>query len=128
MQFLCWFDSCSNRRRKVIHAMHCTQVGTEELSGCSTQTGECAKWYAHNSLRASYVYTLAVAYERDVGITTDWSNVLRIGNQIKSDLITQYMTFTRKGQKKAGVAVKQAPAVLLSHLHAIVSPLKARLQ
>ena len=38
------------------------------------------------------------------------------------------MTFTREEQKKAGVAVKQAPAVLPSHLHTIVSPLGARLQ
>ena len=33
VQFLCWLDSCSNRRRTVVHAMHCTQVGTAELSG-----------------------------------------------------------------------------------------------
>ena len=49
-------------------------------------------------------------------------------NPIRSDLVTQYMTFTREEQKKAGVAVKQAPAVLPSHLHTIVSPLRARLQ
>ena len=60
--------------------------------------------------------------------TADWSDALRIGNPIRSDLVTQYMTFTREEQKKAGVAVKQAPAVLPSHLHTIVSPLRARLQ
>ena len=38
------------------------------------------------------------------------------------------MTFTREEQKKVGVAVKQAPAVLPSHLHTIVSPLRTRLQ
>ena len=38
------------------------------------------------------------------------------------------MTFTREEQKKAGVAVNQAPAVFPGHLHAIVSPLRARLQ
>ena len=90
--------------------------------------GECAKRYAHDSLRTNYVSKLAVAYERDSGITTDWSDALRIGNPIRSDLVIQYMTFTREEQKKAGVAVKQAPAVLLSHLHTIVSPLRARLQ
>ena len=108
--------------------MHCTQVGTAELSGCSTQPGECAKRYAHDYLRTQYVSKLAVAYERDLGITTDWSGALRIGNPIRSDLVTQYMTFTREEQKEAGVAVKQAPAVLPSHLHTIVSPLGARLQ
>ena len=69
-----------------------------------------------------------MAYERDFGITTDWSDALRIGNPIRSDLVPQYMTFTREEQKKAGVAVKQAPAVLPSHSHNIVSPLRARLQ
>ena len=108
--------------------MHCTQVGTAELSGCSTQPGECAKRYAHGSLRTNHVFKLAVAYERNLGITIDWSNALRIGNPIRSDLVTQYMTFTREEQKKAGVAVKQAPAVLPSHLHTIVSELRARLQ
>ena len=46
----------------------------------------------------------------------------------RSDLVTQYMTFTREEQKKAGVVVKQAPAVLPNHLHIIVSPLRVRLQ
>ena len=127
VQFLCWLDSCSNRRRTVVHAMHCTQVGTAELSGCSTQPGECAKRYAHDSLRTNYVLKLAVAFEHDLGITTDWSDALRIGDPIRSDLVTQYMTFAREEQKKAGVVVKQAPVVLPSHLHTIVSPLRARL-
>ena len=108
--------------------MHCTQVGTAELSGCSTQSGECAKRYAHDSLRTNHVSKLAVVYERDLGITTDWSDALRIGNLIRSDLVTQYMTFIREEQKKAGVAVKQAPAVLPSHFHTIMSPLRVRLQ
>ena len=111
----------------VVHGMDCTQVGTAELSGCSTQPGECAKRYAHDSLRVNYVSKLPVAYERDLSITADWSDTLPIGNPIRSDLITQYMTLTRE-QKKAGVAVKQAPAVLPSHLHSIVSPLRACLQ
>ena len=84
--------------------------------------------YAHDSLRTNYVSKLTVAYERDLGITTDWSDARRIGNPIRSDLVTQYMAFTPEEQKKAGVAVKQAPAVLPSHLHTIVSPLRARLQ
>ena len=128
VQFLCWLDSCSNRRRTVVHAMHCKQVGTADLSGCSTQPGECAKRYAHDSLKTKYVSKVAVAYERDLGITTDWSDALRVGNPIRSDLVIQYMPFTREEQKKAGVAVKQAPELLPSHLHTIVTPLRARLQ
>ena len=104
------------------------KVPAVELSGCSTQPGECATRYAHGSLRTNYVSKLGVAYERDLGIITDWSDALRIGNPVRSDLVTQYMTFTREEQKKTGVAVKQAPAVLPSHLYTIVSPLRARLQ
>ena len=128
VQFLRWLDSCSNRRRTVVHAIHCTQVGTVELSGCLTQPEECAKRYAHDSLRTNYVSKLAVAFERDLGIPTDWSDALRIGNPIRSDLVTQYMTLRREEQKKAGVAVKQASAVVPRHLHTIVSPLRTRLQ
>ena len=51
--FLCWLDSCSNKRRTVVHAMHYTQVGTAGLSSCSTQPGECAKRYAHDSVRTT---------------------------------------------------------------------------
>ena len=69
-----------------------------------------------------------MAYERDLGITTDWSDALRTGNPIRSDLVTQYMTFTREEQKQSGVAAMQAPAVLPSPLHTIVSSLRARLQ
>ena len=87
-RFLCWPDSCSNRRRRVVHAMHCTQVGNAELSGRSTQPGECAKRYAHDSLRTNYVSKLVMASERDLGITTDWSDAPRIGNPIRSDLVT----------------------------------------
>ena len=62
VQFLVWLDSCSNRGRTVVHAMHCTLVGTAELSGCSTLPGECAKRYAHDSLGTDYFLKLAVVY------------------------------------------------------------------
>ena len=91
-----WLDCCSNRRRIVVHVMHCTQVGTAKLSGCSTQPGKCAKRYAHNSFRTNYVSNLVVAYERDLFITTAWSDAFRIANPIRSDLVTQHMTLTRE--------------------------------
>ena len=94
VQFSCWLDSCSNRRRTVVHDMHYTQVGTAGLSGCSTQPGECAKLYAHDSLRTNYVSKLAVAYERDLDITPVWSDALWIGNPIRNYVVIQYMTFT----------------------------------
>ena len=78
--------------------MHCTQVKTAELSGYSTQAGEYAKRYAHDSLMKNYVPKLAVAYKRNLGITTDWSDALWIGNPIRSDMVAQFVTFTRDKQ------------------------------
>ena len=102
IQLLCWLDSCSIRRRTVVHAMHCTQVETAELFGCSTQPGDCAERYAHDSLRTNYVSKLAVAYEHDLGITTDWSDALRVGNPIRSDLVTQYVYTRRTEESRSG--------------------------
>ena len=38
--------------------------------------------------------------------------------------MTQYIAFTRSEQKRAGVLVKQAPALLRSHLQSIVRPMQ----
>ena len=84
--------------------------------------------FAHESLRTNYVSKLAAAYERDLGVAPAWCDQLRVGNPVRSDLVTQYMAFTRSEQKKAGVRVKQAPALLRSHLAGIIAPLRARLQ
>ena len=63
-----------------------------------------------------------MAYERDLGVThDDWNSAPRTGNPVRSDLVTQYMAFIRKEQKKAGVEVSQAPAMLHSHLTAIIA-------
>ena len=66
-------------------------------------------------------------YERDLGITSAWNDNLRVGNPVRSDLVVQYMTFTREEQKKAGVLVKQAPALLDSHLNEIITPMRTRM-
>ena len=62
-----------------------------------------------------------MAYERDLGVTHDWNSALRTGNSVRSDLVTQYMAFIREEQKEAGVEVSQAPAMLHSHLAAIIA-------
>ena len=69
-----------------------------------------------------------MAYERDMGITHDWKSALRTGNPVRSDLVTQYMAFIREEQKKAGVEVSQAPAMLHSHLAAIIAHMTLRLR
>ena len=41
VEYLCWLDSCGTRRRTVVHARHCSAVGTKDLTACSTKPGEC---------------------------------------------------------------------------------------
>ena len=65
-------------------------------------------------------------YESDLGIISAGNDTLRVDNPVRSDLVVQYMTFTRE-QKKAGVLVKQAPALLESHLKEIITPMRARM-
>ena len=127
VEFLCWLDACWPRRRTPVHAVYCSAVGTSTLDTCSTKAGDCALRYAHESLRANYVYKLSVFYERDLGIVSDWSDNLRTGNPARSALVTSYMAFSREEQKRAGVRVKQAPALLSSHLRALIIPMRARL-
>ena len=69
---------------------------------CSATEEGCTLRYAHDSLRTNYVSKLAMAYERDLGVTQDWNSALRTGNAVRSDLVTQYMAFIRENQKKEG--------------------------
>lgn len=129
LHFLCWLDSCGERRRTVVHGVDCEAVGTDTLTDACGARGGCDKRFAHESLRKNYASKLAVAYEReDLGVAPAWCDQLRVDNPVRSDMVTQYMAFTRAEQKKAGVRVKQAPALLRSHLSYIIAPLRARLQ
>ena len=82
----------------------------------------CTVRYTHDTLRINYISELSTAYQRDQGVTHDWNGSLRAGNPIRNDLATQYMTFEREEQEKAGAEVSQAPARLHSHLAAITAP------
>lgn len=128
VEFLCWLDSSGKRRRTVVHARHCAAVGTNDLTACSTSEGDCSLRYAFDSLRSNHVSKLSMVFEKELGIVTPWSSTLRIGNPVRSDLVNQYMAFTTGEQKQAGVLVKQAPALLRSHLASIIFPMRMRLQ
>ena len=106
--------------------MHCEAVGTASLASCSTTPGSNNRRYAYDSLRTNYVSKLSIFYERDLGITSAWNDTLRVGNPVRSDLVVQYMTFTRE-QKNAGVLVKQVLALLDSHLKDIITPMRTRM-
>ena len=126
--FLCWPDSCSEKRRTAVHARDCEAVGTSELSNRSMTEEECTLQYAHDSLRTNCVSKLAMAYKGDLGVTHDWNSALRTGNPVRSDLVTQYIAFIREEQKKAGVEVSQAHAMLHSHLTAIIAHMTLRIR
>ena len=126
--FLCWQDSCSEKRHTAVQAWDYEAVGTSELSNCSTMEEGCTLRYAHDSMRMNYVSKLAMAYERDLGVPHDWNSTLRTGDLVRSDLVTQYMAFIREEQKKAGVEVSQAPAMLHSHLTAIIAHMTLRIR
>ena len=119
--FLCWLDSCLEKRRTAVHARDCKAVGTSELSNCSTTDKGFTLRYAHDSLRTIYVPKLTMVYERDLGVTHVWNSTLRTGNPVRSGLVTQNMAFIREEQKKAGVEASPAPGMLHSHLTATVA-------
>ena len=129
VEFSCWLDSSGQRRRTAVHGRDCEAVGTPDLSACSSEHGACSLRYPHDSLRCNYVSKLAVVFEKELGVNSAWSDTLRVGNPVHSDLVAQYMAFSKE-QKKAGVLVKQAPALFHSNLliAAIIAPLRARLQ
>ena len=62
------------------------------------------------------------------GVTHDWNSALRTGNPVRSDLVTQYMAFIRDEQNKVGVEVSRAPAMLHSHLTAIIAHMILRIR
>lgn len=128
VEFLCWLDSCGSRRRTVVHARHCEAVGTKDLTACSTKKGECNLRYAFDSLRTNHVSKLSMVFEKEMGVVTPWSQDMRVGNPVKSELVAQYMAFTTGEQKQAGVLVHQAPVILRSHLEKMIFPMQIRLQ
>ena len=110
-----------------MHNRDCEAVGAPDLSACASKHAACSLRYAHDSLRPNDVSKFAVVFET-LGVISAWSDTLRVGNPVRSDLAAQDMAFSKEEQKKAGALVKQAPALLHSHLAAIVAPLRARLQ
>ena len=65
--------------------------------------------------------------ERNLRNTSAWNDTLRVGDPVRSNLIVQYMTFSREEQKKAGVLVNQAPTLLDSHLKEIITPMRTQM-
>ena len=90
---LCWLEPFSKKRRRGVYARDCEVVDTSELSNCST-AGRTLR-YAHDSMRTNCVSKLAMAYERDLGVTHDWYGTLRTCNPVRSYLVTRYTAIVR---------------------------------
>lgn len=67
-------------------------------------------------------------HEHDLRITSTWSDTLRVGNPVHSDLVNQYMSFRQEKQMKAGIVVKQTPPLLDSHFKEIITPIRTRMR
>lgn len=91
---------------------------------CSTSHESYALRYAYDSLRSGYYSKLAIAFETEVGMVSNWNAPLRIRNPVRSDGIAQYMAYTKKYQKIAGVLVKEAPVLLRSHLTGLIDHIR----
>lgn len=62
-----------------------------------------------------------------MGITSDWSEALRMENPVRVHIISQNVAYTRE-QKQAVLLDNQAPAILNSDLLAIAELLRRRLE
>ena len=80
---LCWLESLSEKRRRVVYARDCELGDTSDLSNCST-AGHTLR-YAHDSLRTNCVSKLAMAYKRDLGSPT--TGKVRLERATRSEAI-----------------------------------------
>ena len=105
-----------------MHALHCHAVGSSSLKSCSTSRGVWTRfglitcpnspWCTRQTL-ASWV----------AGATHCTSATL-----CRAPLLRNISISLEKSKKKARVAVRQAPALLHSHLQAIIGPMRQRLR
>lgn len=121
--FLWWLKTCGKGCKAIVNATHCKAVSTTSSTGCPTKPSSCSLRCANESLRINYVSKLSTFYERDLDITSAWRDTLKTGNPVRSYLVSQYMAFTRVEHKKAMLTVKQALALLNSHLREVIVPM-----
>ena len=76
--------------------MNCETLETTDSLNCSITPGKCNRRYAHDSIRTNFLSKLAMAYERDLGVSSDWSGAMRVANPVRSELLHQHMSLTRE--------------------------------
>ena len=111
----------------MVHARHCSAVGTKDLIACSTKPGECNLRYARDSLRSNHVSKLGMVFEEELGVGT--RGAVRYGLGIRYEATQSLSTWPYTGEhKQAGVLVKQAPTILRSRLAQILLLIRTQLQ
>ncbi|CAM9967174.1 unnamed protein product, partial [Sphacelaria rigidula] len=126
VDYLAYKDS-QGTGTKVVHVLHCPQIGTDSLVQCKELGLGCAQRYAHTSLNKQYISKLRCAYTEILANSDDWSVTEHRGNPVKSVPVTKYLAFSAAEQQKAGVATKQARPLLRPDLAAIVAAIRIQL-
>ena len=67
-------------------------------------------------MNMGFVSKLRMAFREQLGKREDWDPVEKRGNPCSSAPVESYLTFVTEEQKKVGVPVKQAAAMLVNTL------------
>lgn len=124
--FCCFRDS-QGGGTKWVHAASCPGVGLAHGKNCAPGSS-CAKRYAAASMQKGVVSKLKLAMKELLGKGEEWDPLRRSGNPCSSPLVDAYLTSTGVEQRKVGVVVNQAEAMLTDTLVQLLRDMRARAQ
>ena len=110
-----------------MHDRACPGVGTNN-GRARLPDSSCAKRYAAASMQKGIVSKLKMAIQEQLGQDGSWDPVTRSGNPCRSPLVDSYLVFTGEEQKRVGVAVNQAEAMLPHVLIDLLQDMRSRAQ
>ena len=106
-----------------MHDADCPAVGTTTLERCPTGS-TCAKRYAEGSLEKGFVSKLKCAMSETLGKSDPWNEQEKRGNPVDSAAVRAYIAHVRVEQRRVGVIVQQARAMLSPVLLEVVRYLR----
>ena len=124
--YLCFLDT-QGSGTKWVHDRACPGVGTTHGRDCLPNS-PCAKRYAAASMQKGIVSKLKMAMQEQLGKDSSWDPATRSGNPCCSPLVDSYLVFTGEEQKRVGVAVNQAEAMLPHVLIDLLRDMRSRAQ
>lgn len=124
--YLCFLDT-QGGGTKWVHERTCPGVGTRNDTQCLPGS-ECAKHYAAASMQKGIVSKLKMAIKEQLGQDGSWDPTSRSGNPCRSPLVESYLTFKGEEQKRVGVSVDQADAILPHVVVDLLRDMRARAQ